>query len=389
MAVTNITSGKVLFFVNRFLSIAGLCFISQWSLAAVLPEDRADVLFHSYDGGGAEISGPSILVRKKFGEHVSTTLNHYVDKVSSASIDVVTTASPYTEKREENSLSLDYLQEKTLMSLGYTQSDESDFEASTFSMNISQDFFGDLTTLSMGYAQGDNIVRNNTDASFIKDVITRNYRLSLSQVITKNFLMAFALETMSDEGYLNNPYRSVRYLDNTVTRGYTYQSEVYPNTRTSNAFAIRGRYFLPHRAALHGGYRFFTDTWGINANTYELGYTLPYDEDWIFDLTYRYYDQTKADFYSDLFQQPDEFIFLARDKEMSTFTSQTLGIGASYEFKRNGTGILKRGSLNLNYDFIAFDYADFRDVSVSALPGEEPLYAFNASVIRLFVSIWF
>lgn len=357
--------------------------------AAVLPEDRADVLFHSYDGGGAEISGPSLLVRKKFGEHVSTTFNHYIDNVSSASIDVVTTASPYTEKREENSLSLDYLNEKTLMSLGYTQSDESDFEASTFSMNISQDFFGDLTTLSMGYAQGDNIVRNNTDPGFVKDVITRNYRVSLSQVITKSFLMAFAMETMSDEGYLNNPYRSVRFLDNSVTRGYTYQSEVYPNTRTSNAFAIRGRYFLPHRAALHGGYRYFTDTWGINAITYELGYTLPYNEDWILELNYRYYDQTKADFYSDLFQKADEFIFLARDKEMSTFTTQTFGLGASYEFKRNGTGLLKRGSLNLNYDFIMFDYADFRDVSVSALPGEEPLYDFNAGVIRAFVSIWF
>ncbi len=41
--------------------------------AAVLPEDRADLLYHSYDGGGAEISGPSLLVRKKFGEHISTS----------------------------------------------------------------------------------------------------------------------------------------------------------------------------------------------------------------------------------------------------------------------------------------------------------------------------
>lgn len=363
--------------------------LCQISLATVLPEDRADVMYHSYDGGGAEISGPSILVRKKMGENFSTTLNHYVDNVSSASIDVVTTASTYTEKREENSINLDYLNDKTLMSMGYTKSDESDYEASTISMNISQDFFGDLTTLSVGYAQGDNIVRDNTDIDFAKDVITRNYRLSLSQVISKNLLMAFALETISDEGYLNNPYRSVRYLDNSVTRGYNYQSEVYPNTRTSNAFAVRGRYFLAQRAAVHAGYRYFTDTWGIDAQTYELGYTLPYNEDWILEFSYRYYDQTKADFYNDLFQYPDEFIFLARDKEMSSFNSQSLGLGASYEFKRNGTGIIKRGSINVNVNFLRFDYADFRDVSVSALPGEEPLYSFDANVIRIFVSIWF
>jgi len=358
--------------------------------ATVLPEDRADLLYHSYDGGGAEISGPSLLVRKKFSEKASATFNHYVDNVSSASIDVITTASPYTEQREENALSIDYLNEKTLLSVGYGQSTENDFEASTVSVNMAQDMFGDLTTVSLGYAQGDNTVRRNGDTSFAREVVTRNYRLSLSQVISKDFLMAFALETMTDEGFLNNPYRQVRYINSdNLTRGYDYQEELYPNTRTSHALALRGRYYLPQRAALHGGYRYFTDTWGIQAHTFELGYTLPYQEDWLFEFNYRYYDQTRADFYADLFQTVDEFIFLARDKELSTFTTQTFGLGASYEFKKNGSGFLKRGNLNLHYDFIRFDYADFRDLTVSSAVGEEPLYSFDAAVIRFFVSIWF
>src|SRR5690606_13330154 len=36
--------------------------------AAVLPDDRADVLYHRYDGGGVTIDGPSLLVRKKLKE---------------------------------------------------------------------------------------------------------------------------------------------------------------------------------------------------------------------------------------------------------------------------------------------------------------------------------
>lgn len=370
--------------------IAWLLLCSFPLQATVLPEDRADLLYHSFNGGGAEISGPSLLVRKKFSEKATATFNHYVDNVSSASIDVITTASPYTEQREENSLSIDYLNEKTLLSLGYGQSSENDFDASTVSVSIAQDMFGDLTTLSMGYAQGDNTVRRNGDASFAQDVVTRNYRLSLSQVINKDFLMAFAVETMTDQGFLNNPYRQVRYIDPTnLTRGYSYQEELYPNTRTSHALALRGRYYLPQRAALSGGYRYFTDTWGIEAQTWELGYTLPYQEDWLFEFSYRYYDQTRADFYADLFQSADELIFLARDKELSSFSSQTFGLGASYEFKKNGSGLLKRGSLNLHYDFIRFDYADFRDLTVTSAVGEEPLYSFDAAVIRLFVSIWF
>ena len=65
--------------------------------AGVLPEDRADVLVHSYDGGGVTIQGPSLLVRKQFAQKFSVSANHYVDKVNSASIDVVTTASPYKD----------------------------------------------------------------------------------------------------------------------------------------------------------------------------------------------------------------------------------------------------------------------------------------------------
>ena len=43
--------------------------------AGVLPEDRADLLYHSYDGGGVEIDGPSLLVRKSFLEKFSVSGN--------------------------------------------------------------------------------------------------------------------------------------------------------------------------------------------------------------------------------------------------------------------------------------------------------------------------
>jgi hypothetical protein len=357
--------------------------------ALVLPEDRADVLFHSYDGGGAEISGPSILVRKKFSENVSASYNNYVDNVSSASIDVMTTASKYTEKRIENSISLDYLNDKTLMSTSFTNSSESDYEADTFSLNISQDVFGDLTTVSMGYSQGDNTVKSNSDAGFKEDTQTRSYRLSLTQVMTQDLIVSFALEGITDEGYLNNPYRSVRYLDSSVPVGYSYQKEAYPNTRTSSAVAVRARYYLSQRAALHGGYRYYSDDWGIEANTYDLGYTWPYNEEWLLEFSFRYYDQTHADFYSDLFPYISAQNFLARDKELSTYNDHSVGAGATFEFEKNGSGFIKRGTANVFLDYISFNYDDFRDLSKSANPGEEPLYKMDATVLRLFVSIWF
>ena len=67
------------------ISILALLAVSN-AQAGVLPEDRADVLYHLYDGGGVSIDGPSILVRKQVGKSLSFVSNYYVDYVSSASI---------------------------------------------------------------------------------------------------------------------------------------------------------------------------------------------------------------------------------------------------------------------------------------------------------------
>jgi len=129
-----------------------LAAVSPRADAGVLADDRADALYHLYSGGGSEIDGTSILVRKKVGDSVSFVGNYYLDLISSASIDVVTTASPYNEKRTQWSLGMDYLRGNTTMSVSYTTSTESDFDANTYAFSVSQDMFGDLTTLTLSYA---------------------------------------------------------------------------------------------------------------------------------------------------------------------------------------------------------------------------------------------
>ncbi|HFQ13890.1 MAG TPA: DUF3570 domain-containing protein [Gammaproteobacteria bacterium] len=357
--------------------------------AAVLPEERADALYHSYDGGGVQVNGPSILLRKGIGDSVSASANYYVDAISSASIDVVTTASPYEEKRTETSVGVDYLHADTIMSLNYTRSSENDYEARTAAFGISQELFGNMMTVSMGYAQGNDVVGKRGDASFSEDVKRQQYKLGLSQILTRNLLLNLGFETVTDEGYLNNPYRSVRYRDASSARGYSYEPEKYPRTRTSNAAAVRLIYHLPIRASLHGEYRLFDDSWGITASHMQIGYTHGWRDRWIFDLKYRVYTQTKADFYADLFPYSQSQNFYGRDKEISTFSSQTFGLGVSYDFLRNWR-LIKRASFSLKYDYILFDYQDFRDLRDSSSPvGEEPLYNFSANVMQLYFSMWY
>lgn len=388
--------------VRLFLLSVGALAVSLSATAGVLPEDRADVLYHRYDGGGVTIHGPSVLVRKKMAEKYSVSANYYMDMVTSASIDVeVSGASEYKEERDQYSLGFDYLRGKTTYSLSYTNSEENDYEAQTASFGIAQDLFGDLTTVTMGFSKGADTVRNSTDDLFEQDIDRWSYRVGVSQILTKTIIATLGLEVITDEGYLNNPYRSFRYVDPSNSQRFALEQEIYPHTRTSNAAALNARYFLPYRAALNGGYRYFKDTWGIRADTFELGYTHPMGP-WTFELGYRNYSQDNADFYSDLFDRVDEQNFMARDKELSTFTSHRVRIGATYAFAPNGWSFVKKGSASLFYDRIEFDYEDFRDARYSMtgtslglepdelLPaGTEPLYSFGANVIQAFISIWF
>lgn len=355
-----------------------------------LDDDRADLLYHRYEGGGVTIDGPSLLVRKKFREKYAVSAGYYVDMVSSASIDVVTTASPYRERRQQYELGAEYLRGKTTYSLGYMNSRENDYRADTASASISQDMFGDLTTVSLAFSRGWDKVSRRGDPNFGQSLDRRTYSIDLSQVLTKSTLLGLSWETITEEGFLNNPYRSVRYLDEASSVGYSYEPERYPHTRTGNALAARVRHYLPWRAAVQGEYRWYTDTWNIAAHTAELSYTQPWRSSWIFDAHYRYYTQTGAEFYSDLFPRENFANFLARDKELSDFHSQTIGIGAAYEFRWQRLPWLQRASFNLKFDHIEYDYNDFRDVRVTGVPpGTEPLYGFGANVFQLFVSGWF
>ncbi len=376
--------------LRRRLLLATMLMAFGTAHSGVLPEDRTDILYHLYDGGGVEIDGPSVLVRKQVGKSLSFVGNYYVDMVSSASIDVITTASPYTEERKQWSMGMDYLRGNTTMRVGYTSSEESDYDAATYNFSVSQDMFGALTTLTselcawrrprrqvgrsdVRAAAGQTDLRCRSDADSDKEPDS-----------TLNF------ETMTDEGYLNNPYRSVRYFDSGSALGYSYESELYPNTRTSNALGIRARYFLPYRAAVEGEYRYFIDTWDVEGHTAAITYVHPWN-DFTFTGKFRYHDQTGAHFYSDLFSRAEATNFRGRDKELSPLTSYTFKLKAAYTFlnENQSWGFLKKGSVTASIDMLHIDFHDFSDLTALAPIGDEPLYKLDADVFQIFFSFWY
>lgn len=388
MAVTRFLTGPG---YSRALA-AFLCALSICLpvFAVVLPSERVDAMYHRYDGGGMVIDGPSVLVRKNFADKYSIAYNYYVDTVSSASIDVLTQgASEYSEERTEQSLDFTVLENKSLINIGYTSSEENDYEASSFRVDFSQDFFGDMTTFSVGYSQGNDDITQTGDPDFARELERRHYRVGIAQILTRNLMANLNYESIVDEGYLQNPYRQI--LVNMGT-SYDFLKEVYPSTRNSDAISVKLSYHLPWSGAIKTRLGYFTDSWGIDGQSIEFDYSHQHKSRWLFDIRLRYYQQGEADFYANSFDPISvSQNFLGRDKELSEYTNMSLGLGASYAW--SSLRFFDKASVNAQIDYMFFEYDNFREVTADTTAqfgiGNEPLYDFDAYALRVFFSLWF
>jgi hypothetical protein len=364
----------------------------------VLPDDRADIFYSKYSGGGMDITGESVLVRKKITENFAVEANYFIDKVSGASIDVLSNASRIKDERKQKSGTVEYLHDKTTYSLSYINSTERDYVSNTTHFSLSQDMFGDLTTLTLGFGSTqDRVGENNGTANkpiidWLGHADTRSYEGGLSQILTKNLIAGVNLEVITDAGYLANPYREIRYVAEN-SKGYSLASQVYPDTRTSTAIETHAKYYLPYRAAVTGSYRYYTDTWGIAGNTYELDYTHPIKNVWILEGRLRYYKQGHASFYSDLYPYADSQNFTGRDQDLAAAENTTIGAKVTYAFLPDGWKIFKRGTATFDISRVQYKYLDFTNIKDYGLPqyqpGTEPLYHFNAIIGQLYISMFF
>src|ERR1700744_6028658 len=103
----------------RAAMIAALLLVRSTS-ADVLPDNRADVFWSKYSGGGMDITGYSATARAKITENFAVEANYFIDKVSGASIDVLSQASVIKDTRKQKSGTIEYLHDKTTYTASYT-----------------------------------------------------------------------------------------------------------------------------------------------------------------------------------------------------------------------------------------------------------------------------
>jgi hypothetical protein len=364
--------------LGRARSLLGLAAAGAATVApaAVLPEDKAEAMFHVYDGGGVKADGPALLVRKKLGERVSLSGGYYVDAVSNASIDVVTYASPFKEKRNVWDFGADWLVGNSILSLSGSRSTEPDYESSSANVDIAAEVFGGQTTLALGFTRGsDRVGRTDRREIFFDDVRRWQYRAGITQILTSRWLMSLNAEAISEEGYLGSPYRAARVFG-------AFVPERLPRTRTGRAVKLRSLSEVLPGTSLRVEARAYWDTWDVRATTWELAGAHQFGSEflggrWLLDVSLRGHKQTRALFYSDNAQTDNSFV--TRNRQLSAFDTSALGAKLTWSpaapwAQRYGvqvTGVVERKR---------FRFPEFTDLRV-----QRP-YAYDANVVQLLVT---
>jgi Protein of unknown function (DUF3570) len=339
--------------------------------AAELPVDRADLMLHSFNGGGVQAWGPALLVRKNLLNKVSLFGTYYADIVSNASIDVVTTASPYHETRNEYGLGLDYAVRESMITLAASHSTEPDYIANAFNIDVSTETFSGMTTVGLGYTYGSDDV-GKVGEGFFDQAKHWRYRAGVSQILSPRWLANANFEVVSDDGYLGSPYRVALVFGAAVP-------ERLPRTRTSRTLQFNLIGEVAPGWSVRGEYRYFWDTWDIAAHTFGLGASHRFGERWLVDAYARAYRQDGALFYSD--NATSETQYVTRNRQLSNYNSLTFGTKVTYELMRapGRYEIFLNGAL----EYWKTDYSDFTDLRTGSL------YSYNATVAQVFVTLLF
>jgi hypothetical protein len=127
-----------------------------------------------------------------------------------------------------------------------------------------------------------------------------DFIVGITQLLDPNTSVTLNATISHEHGFLNDQYKLVQ-KDFEVLPGIFLPAtfaESRPGERTKgDLYASINRAFPRARGALEASYRFYHDTYGINANTAEFAWFQHLGQKFILKPDLRFYQQTAADFY--------------------------------------------------------------------------------------------
>ncbi len=261
------------------------------------------------------------------------------------------------ELRRSINLSIEYeLDDKLTYTLSGGHSSEPDYKSSFASINANYEFNRKLTSVSAGFGYVLDKVASVARQSIDEKKDDQIYRLGLTHILNKNSLASLAASYSRRSGFLTNPYKVVYirglleaedYIDGFFNSGIASPEEARneldtqgldiagvdlfferrPKVRNEWLLAPKFVQYLPaFDSSIHLGYRYYTDSWNIDSHTVDIKWYQPFSGGWLFSPRFRYYTQSKAEFYNPFFLKPRDDGNYSSDYRLSGYGTLSAGL---------------------------------------------------------------
>ena len=251
--------------------------------------------------------------------------------------------------------------------------------------------------LNNGYFSGVTVYDQNGLASNaylpsqfkeIQSVNRNSYSLSFSfsQILTKKLQLSLFFDILQQEGLLSTPYHRIYFADKAnYYIGQTQYIPVYetaenvgvyrladdierlPKSRFKLPIGVRLNYYINETFKLRTYYRYYTDNWGISAHTANIEVPIKLNDNFTVYPMYRYYTQTESKYFAPFETHVSTEKYYTSDYDLSTFSSNQYGLGATYVDIFTKAHIWKFGLKNIDFRYNHYDRSDTLSADIVSL----------------------
>lgn len=223
--------------------------------------------------------------------------------------------------------------------LGFAVSSETDFLSLSGNLGWQHDLNRKNTTLSAALnIELDEIdpiggapvaLSNMEDERRSRGTESRQVRdllFGVTQVIDRFSLFQVNLSVSEADGYMTDPYKFVSVVDD-FGEPIEQLYENRPDYRSRQSVYAKYKKIFSSRDTFTASYRYMTDDWGIDSNTFDFSYRFRLDGGYYWQPHLRWYEQSQADFYRYFLRQGEPLPEnVSADYRLGEMTATTVGI---------------------------------------------------------------
>ena len=176
----------------------------------------------------------------------------------------------------------------------------------------------------------DQLKGSSSDTRHIVDLL-----FGVTQVIDRSSLFQINLSLSESDGYMNDPYKLVSVVDSSSGEPIDQLFENRPGSRSRQSLYGKYKKTLSNDDIFTASYRYMTDDWGVDSNTFDFTYRLKFSHGYYLQPRFRYYDQSEADFYTYFLVEGESVPSEASaDYRLGDMEATTIGIKFGREYDR-------------------------------------------------------